>query len=386
MRKRVRKDGTATFQVMWRDRDSGKQEGITFANEGDAVALKRLLDANGNAFSVAQPMLQSASGVTVAEVVREHIDLMIKPTPHTIATYRTMLELHIRESLGAMPVASLDYRHLTAWVKGMQAKGLAPKTIRNVFVLISSAMETAVRLKYRPDNPCKGVDLPSVERADDSTMFLTYKEFAQLRECMDPRYRSLVSFLVITGARWSEATAVTVGDVNLGTSPAVVRISKAWKRNPGHGWYIGPPKTATSKRTVSLPHGLAEMLRPLVEGRAPAALLFTNGAGSRITQSDFWARYWQPALRAVNATHPTYTKAPKVHHLRHTSASWLIQEGVPLFTIARRLGHSDTSLLDRVYGHLMPDAQQETATAIGRAMMGEEVAEAPPVELPEIEA
>jgi hypothetical protein len=54
IRKRTKKDGTTSFMVCWRDPASSKEQGITFANEAEAVTLKRLLDANKQSFEIAQ--------------------------------------------------------------------------------------------------------------------------------------------------------------------------------------------------------------------------------------------------------------------------------------------------------------------------------------------
>jgi len=61
-------------------------------------------------------------------------------------------------------------------------------------------------------------------------------------------------------------------------------------------------------------------------------------------------------------------KRPRVHDLRHTHASWLIHEGVPLPIIQRRLGHESIQTTVDTYGHIMPDAAAAAAGAVERAM------------------
>ncbi|WP_256583251.1 hypothetical protein, partial [Pseudomonas sp. FW305-25] len=92
----------------------------------------------------------------MAEVIQEHIDLLIRPSSGTTKTYQTMLDLHIRNVIGHVPVDKLDYRLIAHWVKSMMAKGKAPKTIHNVHGLISAAMNTAEMLGYITRNPCRG--------------------------------------------------------------------------------------------------------------------------------------------------------------------------------------------------------------------------------------
>jgi integrase len=77
---------------------------------------------------------------------------------------------------------------------------------------------------------------------------------------------------------------------------------------------------------------------------------------------------WVPAVRTARAN--GLTKNPRIHDLRHTHASWLIQDGVPLFTISRRFGHTSTRTTEQVYGHLMPEALQAGADATERSVKG----------------
>ncbi len=111
-------------------------------------------------------------------------------------------------------------------------------------------------LRYRKDNPCRHVQLPSGEKAEDETRFLTHAEFGLILEGMGERYRAFTEFLVMTGTRFGEATAVTVADVDLMSKPATMRINKAWKRGTDSEWRrhhphpfrSGAPPTSRSAR------------------------------------------------------------------------------------------------------------------------------------------
>ncbi|WP_251040069.1 tyrosine-type recombinase/integrase [Arthrobacter sp. ISL-72] len=227
-----------------------------------------------------------------------------------------MLKLHIADVIGHIPVDKLDYRHLTYWIKTMQKKGRSPKTIKNNHGLIFAAMETAVMLRYRKDNPCRHVQLPSDEKVEDEARFLTHAEFGLILEGMGERYKAFTEFLVMTGTRFGEATAVTVADVDLMSKPATMRINKAWKRGADSEYYIGATKTGAGKRTVSLNPHLVEVLIPLVASRPGSDLLFTTPKGERIIHKLYWHHYWVPAVKAAQAR--GLTKSPRIHDLRHT--------------------------------------------------------------------
>ena len=61
-------------------------------------------------------------------------------------------------------------------------------------------------LRYQPDNPCRGVQLPTGEKAEDGAGFLTHAEFGLIMDCMGERYKTFTDFLVMTGTRFGEAT------------------------------------------------------------------------------------------------------------------------------------------------------------------------------------
>ncbi len=366
---RSRWDGTAAISILWRDYTTHRQRRITLGSEEEALSLLRTLNNNGQLRELPSPAdrLGNSDVPNVAEVVQEHIDLLVRPSPGTIHTYQRILDLHIRNTIGHIPVDKFGYREVVRWIKRLSAEGVAPKSIHNMHGLLSAAMKTAELLNYVPRNPCRGVPLPTVERAGDEAMFLTHTEFGLLIEGMHEPYKTLVQFLVMTGARFGEATALRVADIDLLSTPATARINKAWRRDGSSRYYIGPTKTGAGKRTIGLNPALVDLLVPLVAGRPASELLFTTPYGQRIAHKPFWQHHWVPAVYAARAR--GLTKIPRIHDLRHTHASWLIQDGVmSLFAISRRLGHASVRTTEQVYGHLMPQALQDGADAIERSV------------------
>lgn len=80
-----------------------------------------------------------------------------------------------------MDATTVGYKDIVAWVKGMQANGLAPKTIKNVHGLISASFNTLVKEKQRADNPCKGVSLPKSMATEETATFLTQEEWRRIQ-------------------------------------------------------------------------------------------------------------------------------------------------------------------------------------------------------------
>ncbi|MCQ9164016.1 hypothetical protein [Arthrobacter sp. STN4] len=106
-------------------------------------------------------------------------------------------------------------------------------------------------------------------------------------------------FLVSAGARFGEAVAVTVADLNLSSRPGPVRITKAWKHVDRNRYFVSATKTRTGKRTVFLPGHPVMALVPVMAGRQGRALLFTDVDGDRITRVELWRQRWLPAITAA---------------------------------------------------------------------------------------
>src|SRR5690606_8290571 len=138
--------------------------------------------------------------------------------------------------------------------------GAAAKSIKNRHGFLSAMFQNAVDDGIIDANPCAKTKLPDSERRE--MVFLSPDEFTVLLSYIPERHQPLVLLLAVTGMRWGEATALRPGDFDLGARR--VRVSRAWKSSVKRGWYIGPPKTSRSKRTITLPEDAIPVLEPLV--------------------------------------------------------------------------------------------------------------------------
>jgi integrase len=382
VRKRVRAGGSVAYSVLFRERDTGKQTSLTYDDRAEAEHMRRVIEANGGDLNAALGIMAAVKrhSPTVAAVVAEHIDLLTGVSPGQITRYRGQLRDHLGGALGAMPIEAVGLREIAGWLHLMESKKLAPKTIANVHGLLSAAMKTAVRLGYRSDNPCHGVKLPKGGAVSDEMCLLSTAEVGLILEKLTPWYRPFVRFLVGTGLRWGEATALQISDVVLDGPTPSVRVIRAWKRGGDGRPYLGTPKTKRSRRTVSLPDSLVADLRGLCAGRSSGEFVFVNAQGGPVLNASFWPKHWSKAIAAAqnpvdasgapDPSAPRLTKSPRIHDLRHTHASWLIAQGTDLFVVQRRLGHeSITTTMDR-YSHLLPEQQISAAAAAGRALAG----------------
>lgn len=378
--KRTRGDGTVAHRVVWRDPDTKAKDSLTFDDPTEADRAKKFLNANGQRLSDAIRAMESIrkNVPTIATIIEDYVEHLTGIEARTKKDYRSMARNHITPYLGAFPidVDNLD-RLAKRWVNDRwdDGEGMGGKTLRNVHAFLSAAIGSAVP-KHRPDNPFHKMKLP--EYSPEEMVFLTKGEFSLLISKVPDYYKTVVRFLVSTGARWGEMVALTVGDVDLMAAIPTVRITKAVKRGES-GTYVGTTKTRRSRRTISLAPSLVAELATLTLGKTSGATLFTGPLGGVLRENNFRDRVWKRAIAAANAERDDdglfiplelrLNKQPRIHDLRHTHASWLISGGVDLPTVQRRLGHeSITTTVDR-YGHLDPDQLQRASDAAEAALV-----------------
>lgn len=369
IRTNKRKNGE-TFTLMWRE--GGEARGITFDNKPEAERWKQLLDANGQSMTAANQVYERSrlEGPTVAEAIQQHIDQLVDVTPYTIKRYREALRLHFNGPLGSLKVVGVGHSDIVDWVKWMQARGKSPKTINNKHGLLSAAMLTQVRAGTIPRNPCAGVRLPKKRRVGDDGDDISMADYKAIRDRMDPHFQPFVDFLVGTGCRFSEATALTGKDFNLDGNPPLVFITKAHKlggdENPAR--YIGEPKSHKSRRRVSLAPSTAAVIAPLVQQALDdEGPVFRMKKGGFMDAQAFYNRGWSKPREAAGLG-PGSGKNVTVHSLRHLHASIMIHAGINLYELSIRMGHTSIQITSDLYAHLLPDAHFRGAEHAARAL------------------
>ncbi|WP_443045846.1 tyrosine-type recombinase/integrase [Streptomyces sp. NBC_00356] len=128
----------------------------------------------------------------------------------------------------------------------------------------------------------------------------------------------------------------------------------------------GPPKTAASVRTVTLPPFLNALLQQ-DQSRHTHQTLFTSLRGNNLRRSTFSRRLWAPATRGTTLPDDTVWPPLKAgltfHNLRHTHKTWLIEDHIPDVAQARRLGHTLKGI-DDVYAHVADSVDARLLTAL----------------------
>jgi integrase len=357
IRERKRKDGSAYFSVTYRLGGRGsRQSSTSFPDQKEAKRFCALVDSHGaeRALELAgiADTQRPSSAQTVAEYLDGHVAGLSGVHHKTVSEYKRYVRNDISPSLGAIPLSKLTRDDIAGWVNAMRDAGAAGGTIQNKHGFLSGALKRAVENGQLAANPCEGVKLPrTVER---EMIFLTPDEFKILKAAFSEHYQPLVEFLVVSGCRASEALALQPSDVNRETGE--VRINKAWHRGGPDGYYLGPPKSRKSTRTINVPKSA------LAELDYSHEWLFVSTNGKPIRLYSWRANVWYDSLRKAQAK--GLKKSPRIHDLRHTCASWMIQKAIHPRVVQEHLGHESIQTTMGTYGHVDRTSHVAAADAI----------------------
>jgi integrase len=357
---RSRKDGQrAGWRAMWVDHEA-KQRSRTFARKHDAKKHLIAVEADllrGNYVDLRSgqvTLIQYATSWMAAQVWR----------PSTRALAQSHLDSHIGPDLGDRKLAAITRTDVQGFVSGLTKKGLAPNTVRGIYVRLVSVFEAAVHDRKIAHSPAVKIQLPKVERtAASQVVVLDLDDVRRIADAAPPWLAAFTWAIATAGLRPGEAAGLTLERVDF------MRRTISVDRQlitPGKGSpHLAPPKTASSVRTIPVGDSLiAELNRHMrehepVELEAGATLLFTNRDGRPMRRNalgESWGR-----LRS-NLELPA--EARGWHSLRHTYASWLIEAGLSVKTVQARLGHASATETLEVYSHLWPDSDDDTRAAI----------------------
>lgn len=408
-------DGSTTHRVIWRQKGLPGKQTERFSSAKSAERFKLLVEGSGNRWPTGWVKGEGfADGqhpvngrLTFRVWAEQAVSLRSKANARTKADYRRDLERHVYPHLGDLPIDDIDATDVVEWIDKLVDAKLAAKTIANIHGLVSSIVADGI--SHRPPvcdhNPFAGrlPDLPDV-RVEEMT-FLTPAEFELIYRHIPGYYQPLTLHLWGTGERFSEATAHQVRDDSLDGARQTTQVVRAWKRQPDHTYLLGEPKTRRSRRTLPLSPKLVTVHRRLTAGRAPTDLLFPAMEGGQLLGSTFYDVAWAPAVArarvcdkhrdqretaaqraerlerqretgkrirppvaGVCTCEGVLTKQPRVHDLRHSHASQLIAEGLPLPVISRRLGHKSIQVTIDRYGHLLPELDDAVIAAVDRGL------------------
>jgi len=229
-----------------------------------------------------------------------------------------------------------------------EAKIHAPKTIKNEMSLLNSSYKLAVRQGMLNTNPCEYAMIPRQKKPD--MVILKDGEiqhFVKALGSMSLDFKVMCELALFCGLRKSEILGLHSDEVT-----DTVTISRVRQHIKGTD-IIQTPKTATSSRTLAVPAFILDDIRLLQEDQksrpSSCEYLIRNAWGE--PPANAWCDKYMRKLKKEHDL-PDIT----IHGLRHTYASMLIKDGVPVSEVSAQLGHASVDITLRVYTHLFTEA------------------------------
>jgi integrase len=154
-----------------------------------------------------------------------------------------------------------------------------------------------VEARYLAVNPC-GIRRAASDGTSEMRI-ATVDQVAAIAKRVPARYRALVLVAAFGGLRWRELVGLRRERVDL--ERGTVTVAEQLLEVNGT-FSVGPPKSATGRRTVTLPAVVVEALAEHLTrdtAKSPEALVFLSSQGKHLRRSNFNRRVWQPAVKAA---------------------------------------------------------------------------------------
>lgn len=278
---------------------------------------------------------------------------------------------HIKDYFSKVKdVSKLDYddvykyrEYLRNTIAQNRNEPLNPNTINKIMVLLKKILDIGIKKGYYTNNPVKMLKkLPIAKAQLNYWSIEEFKEFLNLFEPEEYNYQLLFTCLFFTGMRLGEALALTWNDIDFTTQ--TIHITKSIYISKGIS-YISTTKTKAGMRRITIHKKLND---ELIDWKKNQYKLLDNFVTGDINELQLFQN--SPIMITKNATEKFYKKILKrdpnlkhirIHDLRHSHASLLINQGEDYLVVKERLGHASITTTIDTYSHLYPSKQKSLA-------------------------
>ena len=356
----VQRRSSGQWRARYRTPD-GRERSKTFRRRADAERFLAVVESEKLRGEYVDPL---GGRRLFADVVDDWLNSHVQLRPTTLEQRESRLRNHVLPHFGDRPIGSITRNDVQAWVNH-RSEVMAPASVTVCYSYLAGVFKAAIEDQLIARTPCRGIKLPRIEQPPVQP--IPTVAVHRLAEGIGSRFRSLVVTAAGTGMRQGECFGLTIDRVDFGRGVIVVdrqlvQLSAALP-------HIAPPKTPAAYRTIPLPAVVASAIKSQIDefgtgtavdsvGRAVEGIVFTRGDGHPIRRSAFNGR-WRTAVKRAGL--PTGTR---FHELRHYYASVLIDAGESVKVIQARLGHKSAVETLDTYGHLWPDTEARTRSAI----------------------
>ena len=278
-----------------------------------------------------------------------YADMETRLREHTMRTKKYIVELKILPYFGNKRVNDITAADIRQWQNELIKIGYSPTYLKTINNQLSAIFNYAVRYYDLKSNPCAKAGSMGKSKAEEMD-FWTGEEFRRFIDSVMNKRLSYMAFMTLywTGMRLGELLALNPKDVDL--EKRTISITKSYQRL-GKKDVITPPKTPKSKRVITIPEFLAADIKDYMDS------LYDLQEDDRL----FPITKYYLEHEMQRGIKESGVKRIRVHDLRHSHASLLVELGFQPLAIAERLGHEKIETTLNTYSHLYPNKQAELA-------------------------
>ena len=289
--------------------------------------------------------------------------------PRTVEGYREKIEGYIIPHIGNVPLIKLTPQHVQSLYGDMLGRGLSPRTVLHAHRVLREALSHGVKWGLLMRNVCDSVDPPKPQRKEMAALDAAGVE-RFLDAAFNSPYGAFYFLAIYTGLRRGEILGLRWSAVKL---PArTLSVTETIQRVKGKGLVSLEPKTDRSRRLVSIPPDPVALLSGLkVKQREERGAFGLGWSESDYVFSHTDGRPFHPDS-VSHAFADIIKKAGlphlRLHDLRHTHATMMMEMGVNPKTVSERLGHASVVITLDTYSHVSPGLQEEAAVKFGEKL------------------
>ena len=276
-------------------------------------------------------------------------DMAARLKQSTLLTKKAVLQTHILPFFGSKPINEIKASDVRRWqAKLMSSPNNYSQTyLKKINTELNSIINYAKRFYDLNTNPCGKAGTIGKAKAEEMD-YWTYDEYIAFREGVKDKPLSYICFEVLywTGMREGELLALSPADIDLDNK--TISINRTYQRIEGKDVFTSP-KTRKSKRKIPIPDFLCQELSDYIQSRY---MLDADERLFPVTKSYL-------SHEMIRGCKNTGVKKIRIHDIRHSHASLLINQGCDALMLADRLGHEKVSTTLNTYSHLFPHKQQE---------------------------
>ena len=303
-------------------------------------------------------------------------DMAARLKQSTLLTKKAVLQTHILPFFGSKPINEIKASDVRRWqAKLMSSPNNYSQTyLKKINTELNSIINYAKRFYDLNTNPCGKAGTIGKAKAEEMD-YWTYDEYIAFRDGVKDKSLSYICFEVLywTGMREGELLALSPADIDLDNK--TISINRTYQRIEGKDVFTSP-KTRKSKRKIPIPDFLCQELSDYIQSRY---MLDADERLFPITKSYL-------SHEMIRGCKNTGVKKIRIHDIRHSHASLLINQGCDALMLADRLGHEKVSTTLNTYSHLFPHKQQELVHSLESLQATDSPTPEPPSDNPLLEA